>query len=73
MRKSGRQKEAIWGEFIEIPTAIITSKRVKCKTWGLEMQGLVQRLKDHKATKCQGSSPIQDESHETDGKIKYFV
>lgn len=73
MRKSGRQREAIWAEYDEISTTQKTGKRVKCKTCGFEMQGLVQRMKYHIASKCKGSSPTQDESHETDGNILFFV
>ncbi|RXG59027.1 hypothetical protein Avbf_14316 [Armadillidium vulgare] len=69
MRKAGRQKESIWAEFDEIPTTQKTGIRVKCKTCGFEMQGLVQRLKNHKASKCKGSSPTQDGSHETEEEL----
>ncbi|KAL7639608.1 UNVERIFIED_CONTAM: hypothetical protein RMT77_010109 [Armadillidium vulgare] len=69
MRKAGRQKESIWAEFDEITTTQKTGIRVKCKTCGFEMQGLVQRLKNHKASKCKGSSPTQDGSHETEEEL----
>ncbi|KAL7641225.1 UNVERIFIED_CONTAM: hypothetical protein RMT77_008363 [Armadillidium vulgare] len=61
MKKAGRQKESIWAEIGEIPTTQKTGIRVKCKTCGFEMQGLVQRLENHKASKCKGSSPTRDE------------
>ncbi|RXG52461.1 Serine hydroxymethyltransferase, mitochondrial [Armadillidium vulgare] len=69
MKKAGRQKESIWAEIDEIPTTQKTGIRVKCKTCGFEMQGLVQRLENHKASKCKGSSPTQDESHETEEEL----
>lgn len=54
--RSGRQRDAIWADFEGLPA---TSKqkciRAKCKACGKEVQGLVQRLRDHKK-KCEGKT-----------------
>ncbi|RXG56359.1 hypothetical protein Avbf_11943 [Armadillidium vulgare] len=53
MRKAGRQKESIWAEFDEIPTIQKTGIRVKTT----------------KPSKCKGSSPTQNISHETEEEL----
>ncbi|XP_045105389.1 uncharacterized protein LOC123500868 [Portunus trituberculatus] len=65
MRKAGRQKDSIWAEFEEVATHSQNKGiRAKCKVCGKELQGLVQRLRDHKK-KCKEPQRDSDLEAET--------
>ena len=54
--RAGRQRDAIWDDFEGLPaTSKQKATRAKCKSCGQEVQGLVQRLRNHKK-KCQGET-----------------
>ncbi|XP_050688545.1 uncharacterized protein LOC126981494 isoform X2 [Eriocheir sinensis] len=65
MRKAGRQKDSIWAEFEEVATHSQNKEiHAKCKVCGKELQGLVQRLRDHKK-KCKEPQRDSDLEAET--------
>ena len=64
MRKAGRQKDSIWAEFEEVATHSQNKGiRAKRKVCDKELQGLVQRLRDHK--KCKEPQRDSDLEAET--------
>ncbi|XP_018012992.1 uncharacterized protein LOC108670053 [Hyalella azteca] len=66
MRKAGRQKDAIWKYFDEIPSGQSKGIRARCKDCGKELQGLVQRLRNHKLI-CKLPDQPDSEQEEEDG------
>lgn len=74
MRKAGRQKDSVWAEFEEVATHSQNQGiRAKCKVCGKELQGLVQRLRDHKK-KCKEPQRDSDLEAETiEGNYESFI
>ena len=68
MRKAGRQKDAIWKLFDEIPSGQSKVIRARCKECGKELQGLVQRLCYHKLI-CELLDQPDSEQEEEDSMM----
>jgi transcription termination factor NusB len=68
---SGRKKDGIWQHFVEITNKFKgkTGCRAMCKLCEKEMQGLVQRLKQHREKCLQRRSMVNENSSDTDTEI----
>jgi hypothetical protein len=59
---AGRKRDPIWNYFTELPANLgKTGCRAKCNECGVELQGLVARMKGHKM-KCNGAEELQSTS-----------
>lgn len=58
IRNAGRKKDDIWNNFVQIPNENKTGTRAKCKLCGVELQGLVERLKTH-SRNCTSNDDVE--------------